>query len=69
MCENDLTQGTMTVELQTEGGESMVDMIPIVIDGREYVLRVVKDNNGKIIKGELCLPLMGGLAMVLKGDE
>lgn len=47
----------------------MIDMIPIVIDNREYVLRVVKDKDGKVIKGNLCLPLMGGLAMLLEGDE
>ena len=59
MCENNSTNKSIRT----------VEMLPTIIDGREYVLRVIKDENGKVIKGELCLPIMGGLAMLLEGDE
>lgn len=45
----------------------MVEDIPMVIDGNNYILRVYKDDNGKVIEGTLCVPC-GDLLLILRRE-
>ena len=57
MCENNSTNKSIRT----------VEMLPITVEGREMILRVVKDNNGRIYKANLCIKC-GDLAMIIEGD-